>query len=158
HGVESERFELHLGIGPFGGAVVATLPGRVDRAHKVEVLRHRLLRQSHGFEGDLAIAVELSAGDRPVAERPYSSAAYRHLLATSLAASKVADKQKNPLPEVDGILDLCSIRRPGRQPVEPPRSEPVDAAIGGPATDAIYSDDLKIGVKERGQRLGQSCP
>src|SRR5258705_4487184 len=35
--------DLDLGMRRLGGAVVAMLPSRADRAHKVQVLRHRLL-------------------------------------------------------------------------------------------------------------------
>jgi hypothetical protein len=34
--------ELDLGIGPLDRAVIAALPVRVDRAHKIQVRRHRL--------------------------------------------------------------------------------------------------------------------
>src|SRR5205823_13062442 len=42
---------------------------RVDRAHEVQVRRHRLSRQAHGFEGLAVIPEVLVADDPPVSNR-----------------------------------------------------------------------------------------
>src|SRR5438067_4716398 len=52
--------ELDVLAGPVRRAEVATLPGRADRTHEVQVLRHRLPLQPHGFEGLSAVLVTLT--------------------------------------------------------------------------------------------------
>src|SRR5689334_23688061 len=54
---------------PVGPAEVPTLPVRVDRAHHVQILRHRLLLQPHGFEGLGLAAVDLHARALAAAHR-----------------------------------------------------------------------------------------
>jgi hypothetical protein len=58
-----------IGMRPLRRAIVATFMCGADRAHKLHVLlRHRLLRQPHGFEGIGLVEERLPARDLPVPE------------------------------------------------------------------------------------------
>ena len=63
------RGDFDVWISPVRPAEVPAFPVRVDRAHEVEVRRHRLLRQPHGYERLLVTQVVLRADDLPVAKR-----------------------------------------------------------------------------------------
>src|SRR5437588_8124977 len=51
--------------------IVAPFPVCVDRAHEVEVLGHRLLRQASGFEGVGRIGIHVHSREPSVADRPH---------------------------------------------------------------------------------------
>src|SRR6185437_728939 len=68
--------ELNLRICPLGRGPIAALPGRVNRAHEVQVLRHRLLLKADDFEGLVLPGTSDARCDLAVAQREDHESAF----------------------------------------------------------------------------------
>src|SRR5205085_6529322 len=86
---------------------VALPPAVVDRSHDLHVLvRHRLLRQPHGFEGVGLARVHPKPPQLAVAHRPHMPPALLDPSATLLSPCRRNNNRDHVIPGVDPLLDL----------------------------------------------------
>src|SRR5271166_2574105 len=98
--------ELDLGVRPLGRVECAATPRRVDRAHKVQVLGHRLPLQADGLEGLLPREVGVYACDLPVAQLDVPSDLMLHPVVAPLDPHALMDQGDDVVASVDRRLQV----------------------------------------------------
>src|SRR5205823_2548236 len=146
--------DLDLRVRPVGPAEVAAFQVCVDRAHEVQVLRHRLLLEPHGFEGFASVEVKGDPCDASVANGPHGATHDADLDSHPSPPSEVADQNHRIITCVDHVFDLDPIALPRLQPVKPQGPQTLKAdesrALSGYERRRNYLDVL---VEERRESL-----
>src|SRR6266699_3649965 len=87
---------------------------------QVQVLRHRLLLQPHGFEGFVAILVLIEVDDLPIAHLEVSVQVNVNLDATCLAATEYGRRDENAFAScIEYLVDLKAVLVPCIEPSVP---------------------------------------
>ena len=92
-------------------------------------LRHRLLPQSHGFEGFGTVPVAAMASDFPVTQCEDVEGREPHLYAATSAAADLQATYNDVISVVEHFLWLKSERIPCREPLSKPRLDLVAATV-----------------------------
>src|SRR5437762_13256976 len=108
---------------PVGSAEVAAFPVRVDRAHEIEVLRHRLFRPARcGLKSFVACEVHVHACCAAVEQGPQHRESLVDFDATGLALPRVTDHDESLITEVKYLLGIYvfggEALRPGIEKLE----------------------------------------
>src|SRR5271166_1435787 len=121
--------ELDVDVRPIDSTEIPAFPVRVDGAHKVQVLGHRLLRQAHGFEGFVERRVLAQFDGHAVANLEYVGLRHRDLVGGTPDSTSQHRWYYDVVASVKDVLDIEPGVLEGVGPLLEQRANGIVAAI-----------------------------